>query len=63
LQDVAQERDESAEEFGDRCRKFYQRTIREVQDEELEGIINEEAEHRLLAAYIHGLRGVVEQQV
>jgi hypothetical protein len=27
------------------------------------GNINEEAEHKLLAAYIHGLRGVVGQQV
>jgi len=57
------ERDESAEEFGGRCRKFCQRTIREVQDGEVERIINEEAERRLLAAYIHGLRGVMEQQV
>jgi hypothetical protein len=40
-----------------------QRTIREVQDEKVERIIDEEAERRLLAAYIHGLRGVVEEQV
>ena len=58
LQDAAQGRDESAEEFGDRCRKLCHRTIRNVQDEEVQRIINEEAEHRLLTAYIHGLRGV-----
>jgi hypothetical protein len=40
-----------------------QRTIRRVQDEETQRIINEEAERRLLAAYIHGLNGIVGQQV
>jgi hypothetical protein len=34
-----------------------------VQDEEAQKIINEEAERRLFAAYIHGLRGMVGQQV
>jgi len=38
-------------------------TIRKVQDQEFQRIINDEAERRLLAAYIHGLRGVVGQQV
>jgi len=63
LQDAAQGREERAEEFGNRCRKLCQRTIRKVQDEEVQRIINEEAERRLLAAYINGLRGVVGQQV
>jgi len=63
LQEAAQGRDESAEEFGDRCRKLCQRTIRKVQDEEVQKIINEEADRRLLAAYIHGLKGIVGQQV
>ena len=63
LQDAAQGRDESAEEFPDRCRKLCQCTIRKVQDQEVQRIINEEAERRLLTAYIHGLRGVVGQQV
>ncbi|PNF42680.1 hypothetical protein B7P43_G14279 [Cryptotermes secundus] len=54
---------EGAEEFGDRCRKMCQKTIRRVNDEETQRVINEEAERRLLAAYIHGLRGVVGQQV
>ena len=40
-----------------------QRTIRKVQDEGFQRIINEEAERRLLAAYIHGLMGVVGQQI
>ena len=63
LQDAAQGRDESAEEFGDRCRKLCQCTFRKVQDKEVQRIINEEAECRLLAAYIHALRGIVGQQV
>jgi hypothetical protein len=63
LQDATQGRDESAEEFGDCCRKLCQRTIRKVQDEEVQRIINEEAERRLLATYIRGLKGVVGQQV
>jgi hypothetical protein len=63
LQDAVQGRDESAEEFSDRCRKMCQRTARKVHDEETQKIINEEAEHRLLTAYIHGLKGIVGQQV
>lgn len=63
LQDAAHGRDEGAEEFSDRCRKMCQRTIRKTQDEDTQRIINEEAERRLLAAYINGLRGVVGQQV
>jgi hypothetical protein len=39
------------------------RTIRKVNDEETQRIINEETEGRLLAAYVHGLRGIVGQQV
>jgi hypothetical protein len=63
LQEAVQGKEEGAEEFSDRCRKMCQKTIRRVQDEETQRIINEEAERRLLAAYIHGLRGVVGQQV
>ena len=63
LQDAAQGIDESAEEFGGRCRKLCQPTFRKVQDEELQRIIDEEAQRRLLAAYIHGLKVSVGQQV
>jgi hypothetical protein len=51
LQEAAQGRDESAEEFGDRCRKLCQRTIRKVQDQEVQKIISEEAERRLRRVY------------
>ncbi|PNF33118.1 hypothetical protein B7P43_G15214 [Cryptotermes secundus] len=37
--------------------------IAKVNDEETQRVINEQAERRLLAAYIHGLRCVVGQQV
>jgi hypothetical protein len=40
-----------------------QRTIRKVQDEDTQREINEEAEHRLLAAYKHGIKGIVGQHV
>jgi hypothetical protein len=63
LQEAVQGKDEGAEEFSDRCRKMCHQTIRRVHDEETQRVINEEAERRLLAAYIHGLRGVVGQQV
>ena len=39
------------------------RTIRKVQGQEVQSIINEETSRRLLAAYIHGLREVVGRQV
>jgi hypothetical protein len=63
LQEAVQGRDEGAEEFGDRCRKMCQRTIRKVQDENTQRVINDEAERRLLSAYIHGLKDVVGEQV
>jgi hypothetical protein len=63
LQDAVQGKTESAEVFGDRCRKLCQKTIRKVGDEATQSILNEEAERRLVAAYINGLRGIVGQQV
>jgi hypothetical protein len=44
LQDATQEKGESVEEFADRCRRLCQRTIRTVEDEATQRIINEEAE-------------------
>jgi hypothetical protein len=63
LQDVVQGKDERAEEFSDSCRKMCLRIIRKVDGEQIQRIINEEAESKLLAAYVHGLRGMVGQQV
>jgi DNA-binding MurR/RpiR family transcriptional regulator len=63
LQDATQEKGESVEKFADRCRKLCQKTVRTVSDEVTQRIINEEAERRLVAAYINGLGGTVRQQV
>jgi hypothetical protein len=63
LQDAVQGKNESAEVFGDRCRKLCQKTIRKVDNEVTQIILNEEAERRLVAAYINGLKGTVGQQV
>jgi len=63
LQDATQEKRESVEEFADRCRRLCQKTIRCVEDEAMQRIIKEEAQRRLVAAYINGLAGLVGQQV
>jgi hypothetical protein len=63
LQDAKQERGESVREFADRCRRLCQKTIRNVADEATQRMINEEAERRLVAAYINGLTGIVGQLV
>ena len=59
LQDAIQKKGECVEEFADRCRK----TVRTVEDGAAQRIINEEAERRIVAAYINGLSGIVGQQV
>ena len=63
LQDATQDKGDSVEEFADRCRKLCQKTVRTMSDEVTQKIINEEAERRLVAAYINGLGGMVGQQV
>ena len=49
------------EEFAGRCRRLCQKTVRNVEDEATQRIINEEVED--VAAYINGLGGLVGQQV
>jgi hypothetical protein len=63
LQDAVQDKGESVEAFADRCRRLCQKTIRHVEDEATQRIINEEAERRLVAAYINGLAKIEGQQV
>jgi hypothetical protein len=63
LQDATQEKGESVEEFADRCRRLCQKTVRRVEDETMQRIINEEVERRLVAAYINDLVGLVGEQV
>jgi len=50
------------EEFADRCKRFCEKIVRNVEDEATQRIINEEAERRLVVAYINGLGGLVGQQ-
>lgn len=63
LQNASQHRHETPEQFADRCRRLCARTIRQVSDPTQQAIINEEAERRMLAAYINGLYGIVGKQV
>jgi hypothetical protein len=51
------------EEFADRCMRLCQKAVRHVDDEATQRIINEEAERRLVAAYINGSMGIVGQEV
>jgi hypothetical protein len=57
LQNASQERNESPEVFLVRLRKLCQRTIRSSEDPVEQGVINKEAERRLLTAFINGLMG------
>lgn len=63
LQNAVQHKNETVAQFADRCRRLCARTICQVPDAEQQRIINEEAERRMLAAYINGLSGTVGTQV
>jgi hypothetical protein len=60
LQDATQDKGESVDEFADRCRRRCKRNVRHV--DVMQRIINEEAERRLVAAYINTLVGMFGQQ-
>jgi hypothetical protein len=59
LQNASQERNESPEVFLDRLRKLCQRSIRSSDNPVEQGVINKEAEKRLVAAFINGLMAAV----
>ena len=63
VQNASQEKNESPEVFKDRLRKLCQRTIRRSNDPVEKAVINQEADRRLLAAFINRLIGVPEKQV
>ena len=63
VQNASQEKNESPELFLDRLRKLCQRTIRNSNNPVEQAVINQEAERRLLAAFINGLIGAPERQV
>lgn len=63
LQTASQQKGETVEAFADRCKQLSLRTIRKVGDPVVQTVINEEAERRLIAAFVSGLHGNVGIQV
>jgi len=62
VQNATREKNESPEVFLDRLRKLCQRTLRSSVNPVEQAIINQEANRRLLAAFINGLIGAVGKQ-
>ena len=60
---ASQEKNDSPDVFLDRLGKLYQRTIRSSGNLVEQAVINQEAERRLLAAFINGLIGAPGKQV
>jgi hypothetical protein len=63
LQTARQRRDETPQEFADRCRSLAQKTVMKVDDPALQQCHYEEAQRMLLAAFISGLIGNPGQEV
>jgi hypothetical protein len=63
IQNASQEKNENPEVFLDRLRKMCGRTIRSGANPAEQAVINQEAERRLLAAFINGLLGTAGKQV
>jgi hypothetical protein len=63
MQNASQEKNESPEVFLDRLRKMCRRTIRSGANPVQHAVINQEADRRLLAAFINGLLGTVGKLV
>jgi hypothetical protein len=63
VQNASQEKGESPEVFLDRLRKLCQQTVRNSENPVEQAVINQEADRRLLAAFINGLIGAPGKQV
>jgi len=63
VQNASQEKGESPEVFLDRLRKLCQRTVRISENPVEQAVINQEADRRLLAAFINWLIGTPGKQV
>jgi hypothetical protein len=63
MQNASQEKNESPEVFLDFLRKLCQRTMRRSDNPVEQAVINQEADRRLLAAFINGLIGVPGKQI
>jgi hypothetical protein len=63
LQTARQRRDETPQEFADRCRSLAQKTIVVTEDPALQRFHHEQAERMLLASFTAGLLGQAGKQV
>jgi hypothetical protein len=63
LQMAKQRKNESPQEFADRCRTLAQRITCQSDDPVVQGVHRENAERMLLASYFSGLIGVPGKQV
>ena len=63
VQTASQEKGESPEMFLDRLRKLCQRTVRNSDNAIEQAVINQEADRRLLAAFMNGLIGAPGKHV
>ena len=63
MQNASQEKNEIPDVFLDRLRKMCQRTVHSSDNPVQQAVINQEAERRLLAAFINGLIGAPGKQV
>ena len=60
---MARQKDESPQEFADRCRSLAQKTVPQVDDPALQKLHYEHAERMLLASFTSGLTGTSGRQV
>ena len=63
LQMARQKKDESPQEFADRCRSLAHKTVPQVDDPALQKLHYEHAERMLLASFTSGLTGTPGRQV
>lgn len=57
LQNAVQKRGESVAQFSERIRQLGALTVRQTGDEAAQKVVEEEAERRMLASFLHGLQG------
>jgi len=62
LQMARQKKDESPQEFADRCRNLAQKTVPQVEDPRMQNLYYEQAERMLLASFTSSLVGIPGRQ-
>jgi hypothetical protein len=63
VQNASHEKNDSPEMFLDRLQKLCQRTVRSSNNAVVQAVINQEADRRILAAFINGLLGAPGKHV